>query len=77
MIDPGEVRAAAEDLGWELPRLYLAYFGFGGNESLAVLETFLGSGQGLSRLEFNKLAAAVNDTYVGRGQNHPVHYDEA
>jgi hypothetical protein len=77
MIDPGEVRAAAEDLGWPPQRLYLAYFGFGGNESLAVLATFLRSGEGLSRLEFNKLAAAVNDTYVGRGQNHPVGYHEA
>ena len=74
MIHPGQLRDAVDDLGWSLDHLYIEYFALGGNESLATVEGFLTSGEGLSRLEFNKLVSAVNDSYVGRGQDHPVSY---
>jgi hypothetical protein len=76
VIHPGEVRAAVADLGWTLDRLYVEYFALGGNELQVTLARFLTSGEGLTRLEFNKLASAINDTYVERGGDHPVGYVE-
>ncbi len=55
--------------------LWMTYFALGGAASRTVMRSYL-DGQGSEAMDYDVLAQAINETYVGRGRDHPVPYRE-
>jgi hypothetical protein len=67
---------ARHDLGWTVETLWLAYAGLGGNDSLTDVDHHLADQSGLTARQYDYLAQALNDQFVGGGGDHPVPYAE-
>jgi len=72
-----ELERARRDLGWSVETLWLAYAGLGGRCSLSEVGDHLAAQSGLTARQYDYLAQALNDQFVGRGHDHPVPYAES
>lgn len=54
--------------------VFLIYFAMGGTEDQEAIYRFLNGDGRLSDAQFDVLAAALNDEFLDRGQDHPVPY---
>jgi hypothetical protein len=75
-VPPGGLGLAAgrEQLGMGLRRLWIAYFGVGGNGTPEQVERWMSGADEPSGRDHNFLAQVLNDEFVERGGNHPVRY---
>lgn len=58
--------------GWTIDELWLAAVGIGGAFLPRDIERITAGRRGATAVEHDILAAALNDYFVGRGENHPV-----
>jgi peptide/nickel transport system permease protein len=63
--------------GWSVGTLWLAYAGLGGRCSLPEIDHHLAQQSGLTARQYDYLAQALNDQFVGLGDDHPVPYAES
>ncbi len=66
--------AARQLAGLSIVQLWFSYIVLGGSASLSEVGDFLSGELEPSRHEYDVLAQAINDEFVGRGENHPVPY---
>jgi hypothetical protein len=57
-----------------MEELWQDYFALGGNAPPLELEAFLQEAMKAPRREYDILAHALNERFVGMGQDHPVPY---
>ena len=69
------LEAARVQADMSLEQLWIAYFALGGAASPAVVRSYL-AGSGTDAFDYDVLAHAINESYVERGENHPVPYRE-
>jgi hypothetical protein len=62
-------------LGLPPVEVWLAYVGLGGNGGYQQVCDYLAGGGGLPAGEVTRLATALNEEFMDRGQNHPVTVD--
>lgn len=73
---PHQVLAAAiSQAGMTFDELWIAYFSFGGVAGPDTIRAFLGGAE-LPRMDYDILAAVINDRFVEQGDDHPVPYHE-
>ncbi len=58
--------------GWTIDELWLAATGIGGALDQRDVRLITGGQRAATPAEHDILAAALNDYFVGRGQNHPI-----
>jgi hypothetical protein len=69
------LEAARIDANMSFGELWMAYFALGGSAQPTALRAYLG-GTATGLIDYDIVAQAINETYVGRGANHPVPYRE-
>ena len=73
---PHEVLAAARThAGLSFDDLWIGYFALGGEVDPETVRSYLG-GTNLSRMDYDVLAAVINEHFVDHGDDHPVPYYE-
>jgi hypothetical protein len=77
------MRSMAEILGAARMRaglsereLWVGYLSLGGTAGPAALDAYLDGSATPSGAQYDVIAQALNDTFVARGENHPVPYAE-
>lgn len=68
--------AARARAGWAVDELWLRYYSLGGTATYDEVTAFLSGAVPTSDAQYDVLAQALNDEFVGRGLNHPVPYAE-
>jgi hypothetical protein len=61
--------------GMSFEELWIAYFTLGGVAGPGTVRAYL-DGAELSPMDYNLLAAAINEHFVDQGDDHPVPYHE-
>jgi hypothetical protein len=72
--DAAVLEDARRELGRSMRDLWLDYFALGGGADLPEVTAFLGGETTPSDHDYDVLAVALNETYLDRGQHHPVPY---
>ncbi|MDQ4028557.1 MAG: hypothetical protein M3214_11000 [Actinomycetota bacterium] len=72
--DIGVLDHARQRLGLSVEALWIQYFGLGGTASRAELEAIMAGALALDRRQYDVIAAALNDLFADRGEDHPVPY---
>jgi hypothetical protein len=62
-------------VGMSFEELWMAYFAIGGMAGPDTVRSYLGGAE-LSRMDYDLLAAAINDEFVDQGDDHPVPYHD-
>ncbi len=70
----GALEEARVALGFTYQRMWVDYFGAGGNGTLDDVRSWLAGSAPLSVRDHDFLAQALNDEFCARGQNHPLAY---
>jgi hypothetical protein len=60
--------------GWSVSDLWFAAFGLGGNLSQDAIRDITTGQRAVSRVDYDVLAAALNDEFADRGLDHPMPY---
>jgi hypothetical protein len=68
------INAGRLEAGWTITQLWFAAIGIGGEFSRGDVERIGEDRQDATQLQHDILASALNDHFVGLGQNHPVSY---
>lgn len=77
MTSAGDIlEAARQQAGLTVDELWLRYYGFGGKGSAADMADMLAGVQHLSRIDYDVIAQAINESFVDRDMDHPVPYAE-
>jgi hypothetical protein len=75
MATLAEVRAAREQLGLSVGDLWITYFAVGGNRDVTHLAAYLANeGHEIDPADHDCVIAALNETFIDRGLDHPLHY---
>jgi hypothetical protein len=72
--DAAVLEEARAELGLSVRDLWLDYFALGGAAEPSAVRAFLRGDATPSDRDYDLLALALNETYLERGQDHPVPY---
>lgn len=67
--------AAMIQAGLSFEELWVGYFSLGGVAGPETVRSYLG-GAACSRMDYDLLAAVINDEFADQGDDHPVPYHE-
>lgn len=70
------LRAGREQLGMTPLDLWTAYIGLGGNANFQRVESFLSGSASPGAADYDLLAQALNDEFIGRNLANPLPYFE-
>jgi hypothetical protein len=81
-VPPPEARGALlaraqQQLGMTLQELWVDYVAIGGDAPQHVLGGWLAGTEPMDDRDHDLVAAALNDRFVERGQDHPIPYSDA
>lgn len=73
--DQPKVRAAQARLGMRSIDVWISYVAIGGTSAYHEVNSYLTGAAGLSASDVFRLAAALNEEFMARGEDHPVRVD--